>query len=328
MARQLRLQYPGALYHIINRGNYRRDIFEATGATVAFLSTLGETCTAHRWVLHAFTIMRNHFHLALETPEANLADGMQWLQATYACRFNRFRAENGHLFQGRYRALVIEDDAALINVVDYIHLNPVRAGIVLPTHAANYRWSSLTCFVEGPRPLWLVSKRWLAHLQLDDSAAGWARYLERLTLLNSDAAEQERRGFDNISKGWAIGTAGWKRAIAKEHAQLALNPGLPYAEIRDLREASWQIALEKRLQDSGHSRADITIAPTRVRWKLEIAGRLRKDAGAPYRWIAEGLKLGSPVSLRVAIFRLGVGSRQTPSELQFEGVGGGGKARV
>ena len=249
--------------------------------------------------------MQNHFHLGLETPEPNLTDGMHWLQATYASRFNRFRAENGHLFQGRYHALLIENDTALANVVDYIHLNPVRAGIVPPIQAASYRWSSLGYFISGTRPTWLVATRWLAHRQIDESVIGWTRYLDWLTSLNSDAEEQKRRGFGKISRGWAIGTAGWKAAIAEDKGRLALSASLPYSEIRDLKEAGWQIALEKNLQQSGHTQDEIAFAPQRARWKMEIACRLRYDAAVPYRWIAEKLSLGSTASLRVAIFRLG-----------------------
>jgi REP element-mobilizing transposase RayT len=102
MARKLRQEYPGACYHVINRGNYRTDIFQTEGARAAFETCLFEACEKSGWALHAYVIMRNHYHLALETPQANLVTGMQWLQATYANRFNRLRGERGHLFQGRY----------------------------------------------------------------------------------------------------------------------------------------------------------------------------------------------------------------------------------
>jgi putative transposase len=127
MARKLRIQYPGAMYHVINRGNYRRDVFESVGAARAFEAALLEACELFGWLLHAHAVMRNHFHLALETPEPNLVEGMHWLQSSFATRFNRFRGENGHLFQGRYKSLLVEDGAALGRVADYIHLNPVRA---------------------------------------------------------------------------------------------------------------------------------------------------------------------------------------------------------
>ena len=110
MARRLRLQYPGALYHIINRGNYRQDVFATAGASKAFEAALGEACTRHGWTAHAFVIMRNHYHVAIETSVPNLIEGMHWLQTTFAVRFNRFRREHGHLFQGRYRAILLEDE--------------------------------------------------------------------------------------------------------------------------------------------------------------------------------------------------------------------------
>ena len=130
MARRLRIQFGGALYHVINRGNYRRAVFGTVGAARAFESTLTETCVRHGWRLHARGIMPNHYHLALETPEPNLVEGMHWLQSTFATRFNRFRNERGHLFQARHQSPLVEDAAALARVIDYIHLNPVRAGMV------------------------------------------------------------------------------------------------------------------------------------------------------------------------------------------------------
>ncbi len=105
MPRKLRLEYPGACYHVINRGNYRADIFRTEGTKAAFEACLFEACSKSDWVLHAYVLMSNHYHLAVETPAGNLVAGMHWLQATFANRFNRLRGERGHLFQGRYKAL-------------------------------------------------------------------------------------------------------------------------------------------------------------------------------------------------------------------------------
>ena len=142
MPRKLRLEYPGACYHVINRGNYRADIFATEGAKEAFEACLFEACRRSGWVLHAYVIMSNHYHLALETPAANLAAGMQWLQATFSNRFNKMRGERGHLFQGRYKALLVEADGALGQVCHYIHLNPVRAGLVPVEELKAWRHSS------------------------------------------------------------------------------------------------------------------------------------------------------------------------------------------
>ena len=127
MARKLRLEYPGAIYHVINRGNYRRDIFETTGAAHSFVTALSEAVARYGWELHAYVLMRNHFHLVIVTPEPNLTVGMHWLLTTVSTRFNRFRSERGHLFQGRYHASLIQDRQVMAHVIDYVHLNPVRA---------------------------------------------------------------------------------------------------------------------------------------------------------------------------------------------------------
>jgi len=135
MARKLRVEFPGAVYHVINRGNYRADIFATAGARQAFMRCLGEVCKKSGWRLHAYVLMRHHYHLALETPAGNLVEGMQWLQATFANRFNNLRRERGHLFQGRYKALLAEPGEALGHVCHYLPLNPVRAGVVTVARA-------------------------------------------------------------------------------------------------------------------------------------------------------------------------------------------------
>ena len=123
------MEFEGALYHVISRGNYRKDLFDG-GAAGSFERTLFEACEKRGWLLHAYVIMSNHYHLALETPAGNLVEGMRWLQGTFGIRFNAFRGERGHVFQSRYKSLVIEEGRPLLGLVNYIHLNPVRAGIV------------------------------------------------------------------------------------------------------------------------------------------------------------------------------------------------------
>src|SRR5882762_1505194 len=107
MARRLRIERAGAIYHVLNRGNYRSDVFASQGAKLAFLKCLAEACEKTGWIVHAWAVMRNHYHVALETPEPNLVEGMSWLQTAFCSRFNRYRKENGHVFQGRYKALPV-----------------------------------------------------------------------------------------------------------------------------------------------------------------------------------------------------------------------------
>jgi putative transposase len=112
MARPLRFQYPGAVYHIMARGDGGKPVFETDLDRKAFLSRLGEVCTSHGWRVHAWVLMGNHFHLLLETPEANLASGMKYLLGTFSQAWNRARKRRGHVFQGRYKAVPVSGSQA------------------------------------------------------------------------------------------------------------------------------------------------------------------------------------------------------------------------
>jgi putative transposase len=297
MARKLRIEFPGAIYHVINRGNYRTDVFRSAGEAKSFLAAVEEAVARWGWRLHAWAVMRNHYHLALETPEPNLVAGMHWLQSAFATRFNRFRGERGHLFQGRYQALLVEDAEALAALADYIHLNPVRAGIVPPERAGDFRWSSLQSFSRGPRMPGLAAG-WLAAWGLSDDPDGWAGYARRLARLAADEEEQARLGFTTMSRGWAIGTAGWSKAVAKDLAALALSPGLSAEEARAVREGKWQAALERALAAAGKGEADLRKDRRSAPWKVDLALELRDGSGASAAWLAEALCMGSPGSVR------------------------------
>lgn len=298
MARKLRIQYEGALYHVINRGNYRWDVFGSVGAAQAFENALFEACAESGWRLHAFVLMRNHYHLAVETPRANLVEGMHWLQSTFATRFNRLRKARGHLFQGRYQAILIEDWRALARVVDYIHLNPVRAKLLPPERVAEFRWSSLQRLLHGPRPPLLHCQDWLTVHGLTDTARGLRAYANRLAALAADEAEQKRQGLEQLSQGWAIGTAGWRRALAKDYADRALAPGVEAGELRELKEARWTEVLEQGLARYRQTWKAAAASPGSLPWKITIAQALRQ-AGAPYTWITVQLHMGKPGTVRV-----------------------------
>ena len=110
MARKVRIVYAGVFYHVINRGNYRSWIFGNPGARASFLQCLIQSCMAKQWRLHAWCLMGNHYHLLIETPSPDLVEGMRWLQSTFANRFNRYHKSNGHVFQGRYKAILLARD--------------------------------------------------------------------------------------------------------------------------------------------------------------------------------------------------------------------------
>src|SRR5678815_4591938 len=160
MARKLRVQYEGAIYHIMNRGDHREDIFLDKKDRELFLETLGETCAKTDWQVHAWCLMRNHFHLVVETPKPNLVDGMKWFLGTYTSRFNRRHKLSGHLFSGRYKALVVDGSGSgyLRTVCHYVHLNPARAKLLSSDQSLRaFPWSSIVEYLKTPRqrPSWL-----------------------------------------------------------------------------------------------------------------------------------------------------------------------------
>jgi putative transposase len=134
MARRLRVQYPGALYHVMNRGDRREPIFRDDKDRHQFLETLGQTCRKTGWEVLAYCLMSNDFHLVVETPQGNLVAGMKWFLGTCTSRFNRRHRVFGHLFSGRYKPLLVDGSGKghLRTVCDYVHLNPVRARLLGP----------------------------------------------------------------------------------------------------------------------------------------------------------------------------------------------------
>lgn len=127
MTRPLRIEYPGAVYHVTSRGDARRPIFRTEEDRVLFLEVLASIVSRVHWLCHAYCLMDNHYHLVLETPEGNLSRGMRHLNGVYTQRFNRRYGKPGHVFQGRYKAIVVERESYLLELCRYVVLNPVRA---------------------------------------------------------------------------------------------------------------------------------------------------------------------------------------------------------
>ena len=140
MARQLRIEFPGAVYHITSRGNARGNIFEQIADKRLFISILTQVIERNNWLCHAYCLMDNHYHLLIETIDANLSVGMRQLNGVYTQSFNRIHKRVGHLFQGRYKSIHVEQETYLLELCRYIVLNPIRAGMV--KSADQYTWSS------------------------------------------------------------------------------------------------------------------------------------------------------------------------------------------
>ena len=140
MARPLRIEFAGALYHVTSRGNAREEIFLEKGDRQLWLDILEQVCERFNWLIHAYCQMGNHYHLLVETPNGNLAKGMRQLNGVYTQRFNQSYGRVGHVFQGRYKAILVQKDAYLLELSRYIVLNPVRASMVRT--ARDWPWSN------------------------------------------------------------------------------------------------------------------------------------------------------------------------------------------
>ena len=152
MARPLRIEYDGALYHLTSRGNERKLVFKDDTDRNIFLDTLHKVTQRYNWLCHAYCLMNNHYHLVIETPDGNLSKGMRQLNGVYTQTFNKRHKRVGHIFQGRYKAILIQKESHLLEVCRYVVLNPVRAKTV--TGAKEWRWSSYraTCGIDKPHP--------------------------------------------------------------------------------------------------------------------------------------------------------------------------------
>ena len=191
MARKLRVEHAGAIYHVMNRGDRRELIFIDDADRQRFVETLGEACAKTGWQVHAYVLMPNHFHVVVETPQPNLVAGMKWLLGTYTSRFNQRHKLFGHLFSGRYKSLIVDGSGSsyLKSVGDYVHLNPARAKLVAAdVPLTSFAWSSWPAYLLAPsnRPAWLRVHRLLGAWGIpEDSPAGRQRLEQAL---------EERRG--------------------------------------------------------------------------------------------------------------------------------------
>lgn len=298
VARKLRLEYEGAVYHVISRGNYRGDVFEHDTTKKAFLKCLGEASEKAGWVVHAWCVMSNHYHLCFTTPQPNLVEGMRWLQATFAIRFNRLRNERGHLFQGRYKALMVEPDSAGA-VCHYIHLNPVRAGIVKKEGLAKWPWTSLPALMNArERPVGFSPETALAHAGgLTDSPAGRTRYLEYLGWLQKDDAGQKALAFDRLSKDWAVGPRAFKKELIKVHQHLEGAGERKEVGPRDISMELWDERLAIYLAALNMTADKVRADAKGAAWKVAIAAAMKATTTASNPWLALQLNMGSPFRL-------------------------------
>lgn len=323
MPRSLRIEKENGVYHIINRGNYRKDLFINEGAHLSFEKCLFEACEKCGWVLEGFCVMTNHFHLVVRTPEGNLIHGMQWLQATFANRYHQFRKVHGKLFQGRYKSLIVEEDSHLGALLHYVHLNPVRAGMASVDALKDYRWSSYWyLFNKRKRPEFLDCTGALeAAGGLADTPKGREQYRNYLEWLSTDEAARKEMAFDKMCRGWALGTKEFKKALLeeaesdeKDDTESGAHKAIPRYDGKDLREANelrWEMYLEKGLSALDKDAKAIAADLKSAYWKVTLAALLKQKTSATNVWISQKLNMGAPdaVSRYVSEFRRNEGDQ-------------------
>lgn len=207
MARPLRIEGPELTYHITSRGNERRPIFYSDEDREAFLRCLAETVRRFGWSLTAWVLMTNHFHLVVETPQANLSRGMHWLLTKYASWFNRRHQRSGHLFQGRFKSVLVDSETYFARVLRYVVLNPVRARMVARPDA--YRWSSYRASAGlEPCPEWLDLPAALAQF---GGTTDVAHAAYRAFVLDGIAGDDI---WSELQHGMFLGSEQWSRGMS------------------------------------------------------------------------------------------------------------------
>jgi putative transposase len=219
MARPLRLEHAGAIWHVTARGNRKEEIVLDDEDRQRWLHQLATTVEVYRWRVFAWVLMTNHYHLLLETPEPNLTRGMHRLNGPYAQRFNKRHGRVGHLFQGRYKAILVERESHLLELARYVVLNPVRAGMV--GSAGKYPWSSfLQILGRQPDAGWLDVEGMLRHFAGDTHIAR-----QRFEAFVAEAAAAEGyRPWDQLRGQIYLGRQAFQQKIEE---RLAVRPTIP-----------------------------------------------------------------------------------------------------
>jgi len=222
MARQWRVEYEGALYHVMARGNERRPIFYDDQDRQLFLNTLDEMSVRFKNEIQVYVLMDNHFHLQLKTIRANLSRCMHWLGVSYATRFNRRHGRIGHVFQGRFKSILVEDDVYMNNLSLYIHRNPLRGGLV--KRLADYRWSSYRVYAYDHRTVdWLHPEAILSHYPGETTQEKQRSYRKSV----QEYSEEEQSLLENLRVGFILGSKKFVSSIQQRFLPSQIDPDVP-----------------------------------------------------------------------------------------------------
>ena len=284
-------------------------IFEDDEDRKVFIARLGEVCGRCGWKVHAWVLMGNHFHLLVETPEANLVAGMKWLLGTFSQGWNRARQRRGHVFQGRYKSVPVngeETGAYYFRIVaDYIHLNPARAGLAGGSGGklADYGWSSLGAYAKGVGPDWLVIERVLRAFELAEDGRGRRAYVAWLEARASeDGGKINDEAQAALRRGWYLGEESFKDKLLAmvDRARRGERPRKAKTGVAN---AHGESEAERLIKEIGKALE----LPTEKRElerlrksdgrKVLLATVLRKKTAVGVNWIAERLAMGHPGSV-------------------------------
>lgn len=290
---------------MMSRGDRREAIFRDDQDREGFLDAVGDVCEKSGWEVHALCLMGNHFHLVVETPRGNLVAGMKWFLGTYTMRFNRRHRLSGHLFAGRYKALVVdgEGEGYFRTVCDYVHLNPVRAGLVAADERlASYRWSSWSEYLKarGKRWPWLRVDRLMGESGIPKDSPAGRRALERE--VESKRSEEEPAFYAAIRRGWCFGEDEFRKEML---VQVSERLGAEHygGEREEAAEAEAERMIKEELRRRRWTEVDLEQRAKGDRVKVDLAARLRRDTLVTVKWIAVRLHMGSACYVNSLLYR-------------------------
>ncbi len=235
MGRAWRIEYEGALYHLMSRGNDGQDIYLNDADRELFLETISEMSERFGIDIFAYVLMSNHYHLLVRTNRANLKKSMQWFGTTYTRRFNNRNLKSGHLFQGRYKSILIQNDAYVMRLSCYIHRNPLRAGIV--SRLIDYKWSSYPIYAYDKKgPDWLSTEVIWSNFKGTNK---YKQYREKV----QKYAEEEKRLLEDIHHGMILGAKKFVNRIRKQWL-----PDVPHEDLPQQKQLAKNIKLDDVLK--------------------------------------------------------------------------------
>jgi len=338
MPRAPRIEFENACYHVMARGNHRQAIVFDDADRKLFTGTMGEAAERCGWEIFAWVLMDNHYHLVFRTPEANLVEGMQWMQNTYTRRLNARHRLWGHLFGGRYRSILVENrdhggklwQDYLRTVIDYVHMNPSRAGLVdgWETSIRKHSWNSVSlghALAPSKRPDWLMTEEVLELHGERDSVAGRRHLVEHYDAWSRDESEKdpEIEGVGvgaRVRRGWFWGSESFREEMLLRLEREGPRQSRDYRASETVRDHNEKRAREILSEAETHFGASLEILRVVKRgdWtRAAIAWAIWRETIVSQRWIAEELNLKSAANASQQIRRFAkLHARELPKLLR------------